>query len=272
MLSSILNVVALACYLAGGALLLVRLLRPAEDHAPTQPHAALWLTAIGLAAHATVLKLTLFTDEGLNLALNSSSSLMTAMIVALYLAVSAFRPIVNLGIFLLPLAALAVLLAWIWPGDYILIPRGMPLMTVHFVVAFVAYSLLALAMLQALLVFWQENRLRHRYPGRLLRALPPLQTMEHLMFQLIAAGFSLLTITLISGTMFAEAVFGRPLVFTHHVVLAILAWVTFAVLLLGHWRFGWRGRNAVRWTVGGFALLVLAYFGSKFVFEILLGR
>jgi ABC-type uncharacterized transport system permease subunit len=268
----VLNIIALGCYLAGGVLLLMRLLRSTDDRLPSRPFVVLVLTAIGLAAHVTVLAGMLFTDLGLNLALNSSSSLMAAIIVTLFLLLSLFRPIVNLGVFLLPLAALAVLLAWISPGTHVLIPRSMPLMTAHFVIAFVAYSLLALAMLQALLVFWQESRLRHRHPGRLLRALPPLQTMEHLMFQLITAGFSLLTLTLISGTMFAEAIFGRPVVFTHHVVLAILAWLTFAVLLIGHWRFGWRGRNAVRWTVGGFALLVLAYFGSKFVFEVLLGR
>ena len=105
-----------------------------------------------------------------------------------------------------------------------------------------------------------------------MRTLPPMQTMEQLMFQLIALGFFLLTLTLISGIFFSEALFGKPLVFTHHIVLSLFAWLAFAILLIGRWRFGWRGRNAIRWTLGAFGLLVLAYFGSKFVLEILLHR
>ena len=86
------------------------------------------------------------------------------------------------------------------------------------------------------------------------------------------AGFLLLTLTLASGTLFAEALFHRPLVINHHIVLSLTGWVIFGILLLGHWRYGWRGRHAVRWTLGGFALLLLGYFGTKFVLEILLGR
>ena len=92
------------------------------------------------------------------------------------------------------------------------------------------------------------------------------------MFQMIGVGFFLLTLTLISGLFFSEAVFGQPLKFTHHIVLSLFAWVAFAVLLAGRWRFGWRGRNAIRWTLGAFTLLVLAYFGTKFVLEVLLTR
>jgi ABC-type uncharacterized transport system permease subunit len=71
---------------------------------------------------------------------------------------------------------------------------------------------------------------------------------------------------------FSEQFFGKPFSFTHHIVLAVSAWIVFAVLLYGRWRLGWRGRTAIRWTLGGFLLLVLAYFGSKFVLEVLLGR
>ena len=87
------------------------------------------------------------------------------------------------------------------------------------------------------------------------------------MFQLITVGFLLLTLTLVSGLFFADEVFGRPLVLNHKTVLSIVAWVIFAVLLLGRWRFGWRGRKAINWTLGGFAVLLLAYFGTKFILE-----
>ena len=102
--------------------------------------------------------------------------------------------------------------------------------------------------------------------------MPPLQTMEELLFQLVAVGFVLLTLTLISGALFSEQLFGRAFVFTHHVVLSMAAWLVFGILLAGHWRRGWRGRSAARWTLAGFALLLLGYFGSRFVLEVLLGR
>ncbi|MDH4134511.1 MAG: cytochrome c biogenesis protein CcsA, partial [Gammaproteobacteria bacterium] len=91
-------------------------------------------------------------------------------------------------------------------------------------------------------------------------------------FRLIAVGFLLLTFTLISGVFFSDEIFGKPLRFTHHIVLSLIGWSVFGVLIYGRWRYGWRGRMAVGWTVAGFMLLVLGYFGSKFVFEVLLGR
>jgi len=94
--------------------------------------------------------------------------------------------------------------------------------------------------------------------------------MEHFLFQLIAAGFALLTLALFTGLIFVQNLFAQHLV--HKTVLSLLAWLVFAVLLWGRWRFGWRGRTAIRWTLGGFASLMLAYFGSKLVLELILGR
>jgi ABC-type uncharacterized transport system permease subunit len=113
-------------------------------------------------------------------------------------------------------------------------------------------------------------RLRHRQPGGFLRGIPPLTTMEALLFQMIGAGFVLLTITLVSGLFFLEDFFAQHLV--HKVTLSFVAWGVFGVLLWGRWRFGWRGRTAIRWTLSGFAFLVLAYFGSKLVLELILQR
>lgn len=230
------------------------------------------LALVAIALHALALYLGLRVDDGLNLAFTNAISSVTWAVAVLFLIAALYRPIANLGVVIMPLAGLAVLIAWVWPGRHIVLPETSTLQSLHIIVSVLAYGLLSLAAVQSLLLFAQERQLRSRQMAGFMRALPPLQTMEHLLFQLIGMGFLLLTLTLISGAFFSEQMFGKPLRFTHHMVLSIFAWVVFAILLLGHWRFGWRGRPAVQWTLGGFTLLVLAYFGTKFVLEIILGR
>jgi ABC-type uncharacterized transport system permease subunit len=101
-----------------------------------------------------------------------------------------------------------------------------------------------------------------------VRVLPPLQTMEALLFNLLWAGIAVLTLAIGSGFLFLEDMFAQRVV--HHTVLAIASWCVYAALLAGRQVFGWRGSTAVRWTLIAFLLLVLGYFGSKFVIEILL--
>jgi ABC-type uncharacterized transport system permease subunit len=140
----------------------------------------------------------------------------------------------------------------------------------HIVLSLLAYGVLTIAAVQAVMLAIQDQRLhRHRIGGSAL-GLPPLETMEMLLFRLIAIGFFLLSLALLSGLFFVENLFAQHLV--HKTVLSAAAWLFFAVLLWGRWRHGWRGRLAVRWTVGGYTALLLAYFGSKFVLEALLGK
>ena len=228
--------------------------------------------ASALVLHAVTLYTSLSVGEGLNLAFINAVSLVAWAVALLFIAAALYRPIDNLGIAIMPVAGLTILAAWLWPGRAVILPAGTGLQSVHIVISVLAYGLLTLAVIQSLVLLAQERQLRHRQTGSFLRALPPLETMEHLMFQLIGLGFLLLTLTMVSGVMFSEQLFGKPLRFTHHTVLSLLSWIVFGVLLLGHWRFGWRGRPAVRWTLGGFTLLALAYFGTKFVMEIILGR
>jgi ABC-type uncharacterized transport system permease subunit len=117
-----------------------------------------------------------------------------------------------------------------------------------------------------------ERRLRRGRVSRALASLPPLLTMEAVLFRLIHVAFALLTATLISGIFFSESLFGKALEFNHKTVFAIISWVIFALLLGGRHFRGWRGRVALRWTLSGFAALLLAYVGSRFVLEVLLGR
>jgi len=140
----------------------------------------------------------------------------------------------------------------------------------HVWLALLAYATLAIAALLALMLWAQERALRRRAFHRWLRLLPPLTELEILMFRTIAAGFALLTVTLLTGVVFIEDFLGQRL--AHKTVLSVLSWLTFGALLLGRWRHGWRGARAVHWALSAMGLLLLAYFGSKFVYEMLLQR
>ena len=142
----------------------------------------------------------------------------------------------------------------------------------HFLMAMLAYSLFTLAALHALLMAVAEKHLHKGRLSPLLAGLPPLLTMEALLFRLIHIAFILLTLTLISGIFFSETLFGKALSFNHKTVFAILSWLIFAALLVGRHLRGWRGRLALRWTLTGFAALILTYVGYRFVLEVILGR
>ncbi len=270
MTNPVMNFLALALYFVVGALLGQRLMRGEIVTGGVK----IGIFSLGLGAvvlHAALLYTGLWTASGLNLALTPAFSLVAWAVATLYLATSLVRPVDNLGVFIMPITGLTLLVEWLWPGQMSL-PLTSSVSAVHIIVSVLAYSLLCLAAVQSLMLLMQERHLRGRHPGGFIRALPPMQTMESVMFQMIGFGFILLTLTLISGVFFSEAIFGQPLKFTHHMILAMLAWIVYAILLIGRWRLGWRGRPAIHWTLGGFVLLVLAYFGSKFVLEVLLGR
>ncbi len=141
---------------------------------------------------------------------------------------------------------------------------------VHILISIFSYSLLAIAALQAVLLAIQNKHLRNRHPGGFIRALPPLETMEQLLFRMIGLGYILLSLSLLTGAAYIEDIFAQHLV--HKTVLSLAAWLVFAILLWGRWRHGWRGRIAIRWTLVGFVVLMLAYFGSKLVLELILHR
>jgi ABC-type uncharacterized transport system permease subunit len=140
----------------------------------------------------------------------------------------------------------------------------------HAALALLAYATLAVAALLAVTLWAQEGALRRREFHGWRRALPPLVQLESLMFRTIAVGFALLTATLLTGVLFVHNLFAQHLV--HKTVLSLLSWLAFGALLYGRRRYGWRGAKAVRWTLAAMALLVLAYFGSKMVLELILHR
>jgi ABC-type uncharacterized transport system permease subunit len=141
----------------------------------------------------------------------------------------------------------------------------------HLVVGMLAYSLFVVATLHAVLISVVERRL-HSAPTVIDPATPPLLTLETWVFRLTAAAFIVLTVTLVVGVAYSESLFGKAMRFDHKTLFVLLSWLTFGGLLAGRWRYGWRGRTALRWTVSGFVMLMLAYPGSRFVLEVILHR
>ena len=263
-------VLALVLYLAAAAGLGTRLLGKGPEILRERRGFTASAAIAALMLHSIALYALVFTPGGMDLGIFNALALTGWLMALIALAAMARPAFGSLGIVLYPLAGLSLLLAECLPGDRLLVPsRGWPLDT-HILVSLVAYSLLGVAALQAVVLALQEHRLRHGHAGGILGALPPLQEMESFLFQLIAMGFALLTLALFTGLIFVHNFMAQHLV--HKAVLSALAWIVFAVLLWGRWRFGWRGRTAIRWTLGGFAVLVLAYFGSKLVLELILGR
>jgi len=185
----------------------------------------------------------------------------------------------GLRILVLPCAAVAVVLPAIFPGDMMSLEGKSALFPWHIAIATLAYSTLTIAAFHAILMALQESKLHARLTAQktslfalAIDRLPALLTMEKLLFRLIGFGFFLLTLTVLSGVFFSEELFGEAFRFTHKNVFTMLSWVLFGVLLTGRkWR-GWRGRTALSFTLSGFTTLLLAYVGSRFVFEVLLHR
>lgn len=143
-----------------------------------------------------------------------------------------------------------------------------PFLLIHGLLSLIAFILLALAALQAIRIAIQEYRLHTKKNLTLEGNIPPLQTLEKTLFQILMWGFILLTLSLSSGFIYLNSQPTHP--FTHKTIFAIAAWVLFALLLIGHHRYGWRGKTAAQWTLVGFVFLVISYFGTKFVLQVLL--
>ncbi|QNI01842.1 cytochrome c biogenesis protein CcsA [Halomonas sp. SH5A2] len=227
------------------------------------------LAALGLLLHIPVVVHLVGQTPGLLPGFTTSATLLMAVAVNVVLVASLFKPVLNAGIALFPLAGIALMAATWLPsqsGQSGLTPG----ILMHAISSALAFAVLAIAAAQAVLVGLQNQALRHHHIRGIVQSLPPLTTMERVLFELVWVGIILLTLSIISGLLFLDNFFAQHL--AHKTVLSLLAWVIFTALLIGRYRFGWRGMRAVRWTLGGCAILVLAYFGSKFVLEVVLNR
>ncbi|MEP6882538.1 MAG: cytochrome c biogenesis protein CcsA, partial [Dokdonella sp.] len=255
---------AIADYLISAVVLALPI---ARQTAPTRA-IGLGLATLAVLVHASLI----FGMHrgGLDLHFFASLSLAGFGIAALTLLVNLFRPVAALGVIVFPLAALLLCIDVFVAAPTLAEPMEWQI-KLHVTFALLAYSLLSIAALLAILLSLQERALRRRQlDSSLIKALPPLTLTESLLFRLIAAGFVFLTLTLVSGVLFVDNLFAQHL--AHKTILSIVSWFVFGILLFGRWRWGWRGNRAVRLTLIGMIVLLLAFFGSKFVLEMVLKR
>ncbi|NYT26547.1 MAG: cytochrome c biogenesis protein CcsA [Candidatus Thiodubiliella endoseptemdiera] len=223
------------------------------------------LVSFAIITHALTFT-NFWTTNGIFFGLANSASFAAWLIAILLFISSISKPVHALGILVYPLAALSLIFSILFPDT---IGKIISLSVAsHVFLSITAYALLALAVCQSVLLKIQENYLHAKKINSFIKKLPPLQTMERLMFQGLRAGFYLLTLSLITGFIFIDDFFAQHLI--HKTVLSMVAWIIFAVLIFGHKIFGWRGKQAITAIQVGFSVLLLAYFGSKFVLERLL--
>jgi len=251
---------------------------------------------LAIIAHGILLHATIFPADSMVFGFALSLSAMLWLGAGIYLIESFFFRLDGLGLLVLPLAGLGALMPALFRGVKVMSYAAAPLFKIHFLIANIAYGLLTIAALHAFLMLLVERRL-HASKQRMARGanaagaaramhiapdtgwlaswletLPPLLTMEKLLFRLISAGFVMLTLTLVTGILFSEQLLDQLLRFDHKTVFAILSWLMFGGLVVGRRIYGWRGRAALRWVLFSFLALLLAYVGSRFVLEVLLHR
>ena len=267
-----------------GAATAVLMAPPGDGRADGQP--AWWHAVVlgALVSHGMLLHETIFPADRMMFGFAFALSAMLWLGVGIYWIESFFFSLAGLGLIVFPVAMLAGLMPLAFPGAQILGYAARPLFKLHFVIANVAYGLFTLAAFHAFLMLLAERRLHGfnrpnsadassgQWLGRWLDLLPPLLTLEKLLFRLIAAGFVLLTLTILSGFLFSEQLFARAFRVDHKTVFAILSWAMFGGILVGRHFRGWRGRTALRWVIASFGILLLAYVGSRFVIEVVLHR
>ncbi|MGH8456683.1 MAG: cytochrome C assembly family protein, partial [Stenotrophobium sp.] len=224
-----------------------------------------------IVLHALAISRQIFGHGGITIGTNEAVSLFAWQSALLLWAFCWKEPLRTLGLVIYPFAGFCAVWAALLPTPFSDIPFADWKARAHIVISLFTAGVLTVAAVQACALALQDQFLHRSQQGRFMAGLPPLQTMERLLFQLIGLGFFLLSLTLMSGFWFIrENLLVEHLV--HKTVLSVTAWLIFGILLWGRWRYGWRGRTAIRWALSGYGFLILAYFGSKLVLEQILGE
>ena len=251
-------------YAAAIALLLKQWLG-ARDKINQQP---LYVAAAAVILHAVSLYGVMFTTQGIDIGFFSALCF-TSWLMSFLLVIASFSlPIGCLGLLVYPFALVTLVLRLMSEQQHLLTDSLAPGLQTHILFSLLAYSLLSIAVAQAILLYIQDKYLHNKHPSGFLHSLPALETMEIMLFRIIGLGVIALSISLLSGFYYLDDMFAQHL--AHKTILSMIAWAVFVILLGGHYYFGWRGKIAIKWSMSGFILLMLAYFGSKFVIELVL--
>ena len=238
---------------------------------PTVNHNKVFLFALlALLAHLVNVVTVIAAGAGYDFGFFRIATLFSWTISFIVAISSLKKPLANLFLALFPLAILSIICALFLPSRYDPLTNIDNGVLLHILLGIIGFSLITIAAVQALLIAWLNRELKRKHFTNALRHMPPLQTMEALLFEIIWAGFFVLLAVIVSGFVFMDDMFAQHLV--HKTVLTIISWGVFGILLWGRHQLGWRGKTAIRWTLSGFIVLILAYFGSKFVLELLLNR
>jgi len=242
-------------------------------------HTSQWWLLAAIALHGIALQQSILLGSSLYLgwALALSAAIWLGLVV--FWLESLILSLNSLLLILLPTATLGSLLAGLFPRGTIVANAGDDWLRMHLTIALIGYGLMMMAALQAVLMTALQRQLhrpvqhedQRNLLNRALDAMPPLLVQERLLFRLILVGFLALTLTVATGAIAALRLHGLALPLDHKTIFTIFSWITFGMLLLGRRLYGWRGRIALRWTLTGFVFLLLAYTGSRFVLEVLLG-
>lgn len=224
---------------------------------------------IGLCLHAWLLYPHIITANGLNFNIFNTISLISIFLLAFFILFSAIRPVHSLGILAAPTAFVGLTAAQFGNAPYQELNQLSTGLEAHILLSIAAYSLLFMATVQAVILRLQIRELKHNTHHRLwVSKLPPLQSMESLLFDMLIVGFILLSIALLLGFVYVDDFFAQHL--AHKAVFSLLSWLVFAYLIVGHLRYGWRGKRAANYTFYGFGLLAMGFVGSKIVLELIL--
>ena len=264
MLSLIANIFALFLYLLASIYLYSYL----KQNRTVNRRKLFGIAVSAILMHCLSIYSATFTTDGLNLGIQNMPSIIL-LAINIIVVISSFRkPLHNLLVFLFPLSIFFIIVAIIFRDlapHLIAVNAGIG---THILLSIISYSLLTMASLQAALWSWQNHQLKNHRLGSIVKILPALQTMEALIFELVLAGVVTLAFGMAIGFVFIDNIFAQQLV--HKTVLSLFGLFIFSVVLWGRYKLGWRGNSAGRWVIGGFCMLMLAYFGSKVVLEIIL--
>ncbi len=265
---TLMSCLAIALYLSA-AILQWRAMRAPADSAPAGAGPLLLLSIAAVGAHGIAAFTGAIAENGLYLGLLPMISMIMWFVATLTVFRSLHAPIASLQLMVLIAAAAIVGIVTIAAPGPAQPQQVAPGLFAHIVLSVLAYSVLTIAALQAVALSLQESRLREHRFGAVLNSLPPLQTMDSMLFEMISVGFVLLSLAVAAGALYIEDFFGQHL--AHKTVFSMAAWAMFGTLLIGRRRHGWRAGTAVRWTLWGFGFLLLAYVGSQWVLEFLVG-